>query len=138
MLPACLALPRSEIRDLPGILLLVRVTHWITVISFVALLVSGVEIFISHPRFYWGEVGNSLDASAVQDPHPFLASRQSRLATDTCCPTRMAGAGTLHFEAAWALALTGLVYFISGCGRATSVRACFRPLQTGRGAHFAA
>jgi len=37
---------------------LVRVTHWITVIAFFALLISGVEIVISHPRFYWGEVGN--------------------------------------------------------------------------------
>src|SRR6266516_7022567 len=34
----------------------VRVTHWITTLSFLALLVTGVEILISHPRFYWGEV----------------------------------------------------------------------------------
>jgi hypothetical protein len=25
-----------------------------------ALLVSGIEILISHPRFYWGENGNQL------------------------------------------------------------------------------
>ena len=31
---------------------LVRVTHWITTLCFVALLVTGVEIVISHPRFY--------------------------------------------------------------------------------------
>ncbi|MGC2648503.1 MAG: hypothetical protein WA261_19620, partial [Candidatus Sulfotelmatobacter sp.] len=37
---------------------LVRVTHWITTLCFFALLVSGVEIVISHPRFYWGETGN--------------------------------------------------------------------------------
>src|SRR5262249_1767591 len=37
---------------------LVRVTHWITAFAFAALLVSGVEILISHPRFYWGETGN--------------------------------------------------------------------------------
>ena len=38
----------------------VRVTHWLTVIAFFALLITGGEIVISHPRFYWGEVGNSL------------------------------------------------------------------------------
>jgi Ni,Fe-hydrogenase I cytochrome b subunit len=30
---------------------LVRVTHWITTLCFLALLVSGVEIVISHPRY---------------------------------------------------------------------------------------
>ena len=36
---------------------LVRLTHWITVIAFCALLLTGAEIVISHPRFYWGETG---------------------------------------------------------------------------------
>jgi len=36
----------------------VRLTHWITVIAFFALLITGIEIVISHPRFYWGETGN--------------------------------------------------------------------------------
>ena len=35
-----------------------RVTHWLTFIAFVALFISGSLIVISHPRFYWGEVGN--------------------------------------------------------------------------------
>jgi len=33
--------------------------HWMTAICF-ALLISGVEILISHPRFYCGETGNVL------------------------------------------------------------------------------
>ena len=33
---------------------LVRITHWIITLCFLALLVSGIEIVISHPRFYWG------------------------------------------------------------------------------------
>jgi len=37
----------------------VRLTHWLTVLCFFALLVSGIEILISHPRFYWGEAGNA-------------------------------------------------------------------------------
>jgi hypothetical protein len=37
---------------------LVRVTHWLTTLAFLALLLSGGEIVLSHPRFYWGETGN--------------------------------------------------------------------------------
>ena len=37
---------------------MVRATHWLTFVAFIALLVTGGEIVISHPRFYWGEVGN--------------------------------------------------------------------------------
>src|SRR4051812_38383799 len=36
----------------------VRITHWLVTLSFLALLVSGVEVLLSHPRFYWGETGN--------------------------------------------------------------------------------
>ena len=36
----------------------VRITHWLTTIATIALVVSGVELIISHPRFYWGMVGN--------------------------------------------------------------------------------
>ena len=36
----------------------VRITHWLTTIAFLALLVTGGEIVLSHPRFYWGEIGN--------------------------------------------------------------------------------
>jgi hypothetical protein len=38
---------------------LVRVTHWITAICFFALLVTGIEIVISHPRFYWAKLERS-------------------------------------------------------------------------------
>src|ERR1700686_77691 len=45
---------------------LVRVTHWIATLCFFALLVSGIEIVISHPRFYWGEAGNVLTKPLFQ------------------------------------------------------------------------
>jgi cytochrome b subunit of formate dehydrogenase len=37
--------------------LLVRVTHWLNTVSFIALVVSGFGILLAHPRFYWGETG---------------------------------------------------------------------------------
>src|SRR5437868_4474460 len=57
-------------QGLPRHTLLVRVTHWITVIAFVALLVTGIEILISHPRFYWGEIGDSQTPPLFQIPIP--------------------------------------------------------------------
>ena len=92
---------------------LIRATHWITVISFVALLVTGVEILISHPRFYWGEVGNSLTHPLFKIPIPSsrstVPSGYGYVLTDQNGWSRY-----LHFEAAWALMLAGLVYFIYG------------------------
>jgi thiosulfate reductase cytochrome b subunit len=89
------------------------VTHWITVISFVALLVTGLEIVISHPRFYWGEVGNSLTPPLFRIPIP-----SSRASVPTgygyVLPDQNGWSRYLHFEAAWAMVLTGLVYVISG------------------------
>src|SRR5919109_445061 len=46
----------------------VRVTHWITTVCFLALLVTGIEILISHPRFYWGETGSVLTPALFQIP----------------------------------------------------------------------
>src|SRR6516162_3550409 len=53
----------------------VRWTHWLTTISFLALLISGLEIVVSHPRFYWGESGNVLTPALFQLPIP--ASRST-------------------------------------------------------------
>src|ERR1700694_5735808 len=49
---------------------LVRVTHWITTVCFIALLVTGAEIVISHPRFYWGETGNIVTTPLFKLPIP--------------------------------------------------------------------
>jgi len=35
--------------------LLVRITHWINVVAFVLLLMSGLQIFNAHPSLYWGK-----------------------------------------------------------------------------------
>ena len=52
---------------------LVRVTHWVITMSFFALVVSGAEIVVSHPRFYWGETGNVLTDPWFKLPIPSLA-----------------------------------------------------------------
>src|SRR5881296_1305351 len=92
---------------------LVRVTHWLITLSFLALLLSGVEILISHPRFYWGETGNVLTPPLFQLPIP-----ASRATVPTgygyVLPDQNGWSRYLHFQAAWLAVLTGLLYFVFG------------------------
>ena len=88
-------------------------THWITVISFFALLITGAEIVISHPRFYWGETGNSGTPALFTLPIP--ASRDTvPTGYGYVMPDQNGWSRYLHFEAAWVLVLTGLVYAVAG------------------------
>jgi thiosulfate reductase cytochrome b subunit len=89
----------------------VRVTHWITAICFFALLISGAEIVISHPRFYWGETGNDLTPPLFKIPIP--ASRNLvPTGYGYVLPDQNSWSRSLHFQAAWVVVLTGLVYAI--------------------------
>ena len=88
---------------------LVRVTHWITTLCFLALLVSGVEIVISHPRFYWGETGNVNMQPLFKIPIP--ASRSTvPTGYGYTLPDQNGWSRYLHFQSAWLLILTGLLY----------------------------
>jgi thiosulfate reductase cytochrome b subunit len=91
----------------------VRVTHWIATACFFALLVSGVEIVISHPRFYWGDAGNVLTPPLFVLPIP-----ASRVSVPTgygfVLPDQNGWSRDLHFQAAWVVLFTGLLYIISG------------------------
>jgi thiosulfate reductase cytochrome b subunit len=81
---------------------LVRITHWINSLSFVALLVSGIGILLAHPRFYWGETGGIGTPSLFDLPLPFMLGGPS-------------GWGRyLHFQSAWLCVLNGIVYVTSG------------------------
>lgn len=87
----------------------VRATHWLTTLAFLALLVTGLEIVVSHPRFYWGEVGNVNTEPLFKIPIP--ASR-SLVPTgyQYTLPDQNGWSRYLHFQSAWLLVLTGLLY----------------------------
>jgi thiosulfate reductase cytochrome b subunit len=82
-------------------------------LCFLALLVSGGEIVISHPRFYWGETGTVLTPPLFKLPVP-----ASRVLVPTgygyVLPDQNGWSRYLHFQTAWLLVLTGLLYLLSG------------------------
>jgi thiosulfate reductase cytochrome b subunit len=88
---------------------LVRVTHWLMTIAFLALLVSGLELVVSHPRFYWGETGNVNTGTLFKIPIP---SSRDMVPTGYgyVMPDQNGWSRYLHFQSAWVLVLTGLLY----------------------------
>src|SRR5262245_2695516 len=79
----------------------VRVTHWVNFLAFLALLASGVAILIAHPRLYWGETGAFGSPALIELPLPLNLDQS--------------GWGrSLHFLAAWVCVRNGTVYVLSG------------------------
>ena len=77
----------------------VRVTHWVTALSVLVLVLSGFAILLAHPRLYWGETGHLGTPSLIDLPLPFVLD----------VPIRGPGR-YLHFLAAWVSLFAGLAY----------------------------
>src|SRR5579863_8530306 len=80
---------------------LVRTTHWIHALSFVALTVSGAAILVAHPRFYWGETGYFDTPAAFELPL-------------TVHLNQTGWGRNVHFLAAWIVVLNGFIYVAWG------------------------
>ena len=102
-------IPKAAEREAPRHAAVVRVTHWITTLCFLVLLVTGIEILISHPRFYWGETGNIYTTPLFQFRIP-----SSRASVPTgygyVLPDQNGWSRYLHFQSAWIAVLTGVLY----------------------------
>jgi thiosulfate reductase cytochrome b subunit len=107
----------------------VKISHWIVTVSFMTLAFTGIVILMSHPRLYWGEVGNDLTPALIELPisrnhrHggweksvPYFQDAASPVsASRTYEIFNKNGWGrSLHFLAAWFLVLTGAIYLLAG------------------------
>jgi len=98
-----LATPQRQGLPAPRHSTVVRITHWITAVSFFCLVISGIAILLAHPRLYWGETGARGGPSFLDLPLPFVLD----------VPIRGPGR-YLHFLSAWIVLFAGLIYVVSG------------------------
>ena len=107
----------------------VRISHWIGTVSILTLAFTGFVILMAHPRLYWGDVGNDLTPALLElpisrnyqhrgfdKPTPFFQDAASPVtASRTYQIFNQNGWGrSLHFLAAWCLALLGVMYVLAG------------------------
>jgi thiosulfate reductase cytochrome b subunit len=107
----------------------VRASHALLAASVLTLAFSGFVVLMSHPRLYWGKVGNDLTPALFELPisrnfhhggwvnrFAFYAGTSSQVsASRTYDIFNDNGWGrSLHFLAAWFLVITGAVYVLAG------------------------
>lgn len=103
----------------------VRVTHWGLALAVLLLAISGVTIFMAHPRLYWGAAGNDMTRAWLELPigpnyrHAGWAPpvHFAALGRDAISESRIAQifnqngwARSLHFLGAWLLVAAGIAY----------------------------
>ena len=111
--PAPALLPPARMNTLVRHTPLVRITHWIATACFLGLLVSGTELVISHPRFYWGESGNVMTPSLFRLPIPASRARVNT-GYGFVLADQNGWSRSLHFQTAWLLLFTGALYTGAG------------------------
>jgi thiosulfate reductase cytochrome b subunit len=122
----------------------VRVTHWLNVVIFAALLASGLRVFNVHPALYWGNDGHagmppfiSVDSGAAPGSgEPIGMTTVMGRGFNTTgvlgisyrggepvevafpdwltLPGGLGFARDVHFDAAWLLVFNGLIYLLFG------------------------
>lgn len=103
----------------------VRATHWLLALAVLTLVVSGVTIFMAHPRLYWGMAGNDMTPAWLELPigpnyrHGGWAPPVHFPGQDAISASRTINifnqngwARSLHFLGAWLLVGSGLAYVL--------------------------
>lgn len=107
----------------------VRICHWIGVLSFFVLCISGVFILAVHPRLYWGEVGNDLVPAILEFPlsNNYRPDEYEQMVSFADVNEAAVSSNrnyeifnqnhwgrSTHFLAAWFLVIAGLFYAVAG------------------------
>ncbi|MFL6603533.1 MAG: cytochrome b/b6 domain-containing protein [Steroidobacteraceae bacterium] len=107
----------------------VRICHWLVVVSFLTLAITGFLILMVHPRLYLGEVGNDLTPALLTLPvssnyrpselhptitFPELPSRPISADRNYAIFNQNGWARSLHFLAAWVFVAAGVIYVALG------------------------
>ena len=122
----------------------VRITHWVNVLCFSLLLMTGAQIFNAHPRLYWGAYGADQDGAwlSIEARSGAGTSRGELRLGDLGIPTTgvlgvsledgaatarafpawltipsyqdLAAGRRWHFFFAWLFVINGLVYLVAG------------------------
>ena len=115
----------------------VRVCHWLVAASYLTLAASGFLILMVHPRLYIGEVGNDLTPALLTlpisnnhrpgelQPTIIFAELPGRpISAERNYPifNKNGWARSLHFLAAWAFVVVGLIYLATGIATGHIVR----------------
>ena len=85
--------------------LAVRVMHWINVLAFIILLMSGLQIFNAHPALYWGQ-------SSYSGRPPFFAIEGFPGWITIPGEQWLSMGRRWHLFFAWLLVLNGLAYLV--------------------------
>ena len=108
---------------------LVKSSHWIITVAVFLLLITGFTILRTHPRLYWGEVGNDLTPALFELPisrnykhggwtnsAPFFASTTTPITASRTYQifNQNSWGRSLHFLTAWLLVGTGALYLCVG------------------------
>jgi thiosulfate reductase cytochrome b subunit len=122
---------------------IVRLTHWINVVAWVFLLMSGLQIFNAHPALYWGRQSHFAHpflsmTSSNEDPtrgltwiagHPFDTTGWFGVSKDPNGEPEergfprfltwpgeqdLATGRRWHFFFAWLFAINGVIYVLNG------------------------
>jgi thiosulfate reductase cytochrome b subunit len=109
----------------------VKYSHWIITLSFFALTITGFEMIMVHPRFYWGEVGNDLTPALFELPvsrnyrhggwtksTAFFDNVNSPVTAGRTFEDELFNQNSwgrsLHFLSGWFLVVVGLYYLVLG------------------------
>ena len=75
-----------------------RLTHWVNVVAFIVLLMTGLQIFNAHPALYWGQSGSETETTST-----FLSIQSQNRNGEVVGVTRL---GPLRFESTGVLGVS--------------------------------